>query len=197
MLFTETRLAGAYVIDLQLLQDERGFFARAFCQHEFSEHGLDPNVVQCNLSGSTHRGTLRGLHYQAPPHAEAKLVRCVRGAIYDVIVDVRPDSPTFLEWVGVELTAEAGRALFVPTGFAHGFQTFRDDTEVFYQMSEFYAPGAARGIRWDDPLLGIAWPEEVTCISARDGAYPDLRLPDLIDELTTADDAVAVVADGG
>jgi dTDP-4-dehydrorhamnose 3,5-epimerase len=196
MVLTETRLAGAHVIDLQRLEDERGFFARAFCQREFSEHGLDATVVQCNLSGSTHRGTLRGLHYQLAPRAEAKLVRCVRGAMYDVIVDLRPASSTFLQWVGVVLTAESGRALFVPKGFAHGFQTLEDDTEVFYQMSDFYAPEAARGIRWNDPLLGVAWPEDVRCISARDAACPDLHPSELIDELTAAGGAAAVLADG-
>jgi dTDP-4-dehydrorhamnose 3,5-epimerase len=196
VVFTETRLAGAYVIDLQLLGDERGFFARSFCQREFSEHGLDATIVQCNLSGSTRRGTLRGLHYQLPPRAEAKLVRCVRGAMHDVIVDLRPESSTFLRWVGVELTAESGRALFAPRGFAHGFQTLADDTEVFYQMSELYSPEAARGIRWNDPLLGIAWPEDVRCISARDGSYPDRHPSELIDELTAAGGALAVPADG-
>jgi dTDP-4-dehydrorhamnose 3,5-epimerase len=196
MVFTETRLAGAHVIDLQPMADERGFFARTFCQREFSERGLDATFVQCNLSGSTRRGTLRGLHYQLPPRAEAKLVRCVRGAMYDVIVDLRPESTTFLQWVGVELTAESGRALFVPRGFAHGFETLGDDTEILYQMSEFHAPEAARGIRWNDPLLGITWPEDVRCISARDGAYPDLRPPELIDELKSAGGAHAVLADG-
>lgn len=195
MVFTETRLAGAYLVDLQLLTDDRGFFARTFCQREFSEHGLDASVVQCNVSCSARKGTLRGLHYQVAPSAEAKLVRCLRGAIYDVIVDLRRESSTFLQWVGVELAAETRRALFVPKGFAHGFQTLTDDTEVLYQMSEFYAPDAARGIRWDDPVLGISWPEEVSCISARDRAYPGLRPSELSHDLALPGGGVPVVAD--
>jgi dTDP-4-dehydrorhamnose 3,5-epimerase len=194
MVFTETRLAGAHLVDLQLLEDDRGFFARTFCQREFSLHGLDVNVAQCNLSCSASRGTLRGMHYQAPPFAEAKLVRCLRGAIYDVIVDLRPDSATFLQWIGVELAAETGRALFVPRGFAHGFQTLGDDTHVCYQMSEFYAPEAARGIRWNDPLLGISWPEEVSCMSAKDRTYPELQPSELLSTVTGG--AVPMMADG-
>jgi dTDP-4-dehydrorhamnose 3,5-epimerase len=176
MVFTETKLPGAYIVDLQLLGDDRGFFARTWCQREFSEHGLDASLAQCSLSFSVQKGTLRGLHYQEPPFAETKLVRCTHGAIYDVIVDLRRDSETFLQWIGVELTAQNRRGLIVPKRFAHGFQTLRDDTEVFYQMSEFHAPEAARGIRWNDPLLHIPWPEEVTAISPRDRAVADFRL---------------------
>jgi dTDP-4-dehydrorhamnose 3,5-epimerase len=196
MLFTETQLQGAYIVDLQLLGDDRGFFARTWCQREFSEHGLDAGMVQCSLSYSMRKGTLRGLHYQEPPFAETKLVRCTHGAIYDVIVDLRRGSETFLQWIGVELTAQNRRALVVPKGFAHGFQTLCDDTEVFYQMSEFHAPEAARGIRCNDPLLGISWPEEVTSISPRDREYRDLHPAELIAGLAAADDVVPRVADG-
>src|SRR5262249_17486140 len=168
-----------YIVDLQLLGDDRGFFARTWCQREFSEHGLDASLVQCSLSYSAQKGTLRGLHYQEPPFAETKLVRCTHGAIYDVIVDLRRESETFLQWIGVELTAQNRRGLVVPERFAHGFQTLRDDTEVFYQMSEFHAPDAARGIRWNDPLLGISWPVEVTSISPKDRGFRDLSPPEL------------------
>jgi|SRR5215471_13356145 len=196
MLFTETQLDGAYLVDLQRLEDDRGFFARTWCQREFSDRGLDAALVQCSLSYSARRGTLRGLHFQEPPFAETKLVRCIQGAIYDVIVDLRRDSQTFLQWIGMELTAQNRRALVVPKGFAHGFQTLRDDTEVFYQMSEFHAPDAARGIRWNDPLLGISWAEEVTSISPRDRGYRDLRPAELITGLAAADDVVPTVAHG-
>jgi dTDP-4-dehydrorhamnose 3,5-epimerase len=174
MNFIETGLRGAYRIELERLQDERGFFARSWCQHEFTEHGLDPCVVQCNISFNQHKGTLRGMHYQVAPHAEAKLVRCTRGALYDVIADLRPGSPTYLGWIAVELTAENHTALYVPKGFAHGFQTLEENTEVFYQMSEFYAPLAARGFRWNDPLLNIQWPLAIDAISPKDMAYEDL-----------------------
>jgi dTDP-4-dehydrorhamnose 3,5-epimerase len=172
MIFTETRLAGAYVIDPQLLQDDRGFFARSWCQREFEAHGLTPRVVQANLSYNKRKGTLRGMHYQLPPHAEAKLVRCTRGAILDVIADLRPGSATAGQWIGVELTAENHRMLYVPEGFAHGFQTLADDTEVTYQVSEFYTPGAERGVRYDDPALGITWPLPVSVISEKDRSWP-------------------------
>jgi dTDP-4-dehydrorhamnose 3,5-epimerase len=173
MIFTETRLKGAFEIDLKRLEDERGFFARSFCQHEFEQYGLDPNVVQCNVSFNKTKGTLRGMHYQTPPSAEAKLVRCTRGSIYDVIIDLRPESPTYLQWVGVELAAETRKALYVPKDFAHGFLTLEDDTEVFYQMSEFYAPQSACGIRWNDPVFSICWPAPVRVISERDESLPD------------------------
>jgi dTDP-4-dehydrorhamnose 3,5-epimerase len=173
MIFKELSLVGAYVVELQKHTDERGFFARSWCQREFEEHGLDAQLVQCNISYNARRGTLRGMHYQLPPFAEAKLVRCTRGALYDVIIDLRPNSPTFLRWAAAELTADNRAALYVPQGFAHGFQTLCDDTEVFYQMSEVYAPDCARGVRWDDPLFGVVWPEPAGVISARDQAYED------------------------
>ena len=172
MIFTATRLAGAYLIDPERIEDERGFFARTWCRDEFERQGLNPRLVQCNVSYNHRRGTLRGMHYQAKPHEEAKLVRCTRGAIYDVIVDLRPDSPTYRQWVAVELTAENRRMLYIPEGFAHGFQTLADETEVFYQMSESYHPQSARGVRYDDPALGIAWPLEVAIISEKDRGYP-------------------------
>lgn len=176
MIFNETRLRGVFEIDLAPQQDERGFFARSYCWREFEQHGLNPRVVQCNVSYNRHRGTLRGMHYQAPPASEAKLIRCLRGALYDVVVDLREESPTYCQWFGTELTARPGgpsRMLYVPEGFAHGFLTLEDDTEVFYQMSEFYAPAAARGFRWNDPSFGIGWPEPVRVISERDQEYPD------------------------
>lgn len=174
MKFLPTPLAGAYLVELEPLEDERGFFARSFCQNEFRALGLDPVVAQCNVSFNRRRGTLRGLHYQAEPHAEAKLVRCTRGAIWDVIVDLRSNSPTARQWFAAELTAENRRSLYVPAGFAHGFQTLADDTEVFYQMSEFYHPEAARGIRWDDPVLAIPWPIKDAVVSPRDRGFPRL-----------------------
>jgi len=176
MLFQPTKLDGAYLIDLQKLEDERGFFARAWCANEFAEHGLDSNLVQCNVSFNTQQGTLRGMHYQAELCAETKLVRCTSGAIYDVIIDLRPASPTFLQWTGVTLSAENRLMLYVPKGFAHGFQTLADGSEVFYQMSDFYAPAYAQGLRWNDPLFNIQWPRAVTMISARDQQYADYQV---------------------
>ena len=175
MKFTETHLAGAYVLDLEQREDERGFFARTFCAHEFEDLGLKPAVAQANVSFNHRRGTLRGFHYQLPPLTETKLVRCVRGAIHDVIVDLRPDSPTRFEHVGVDLTAENRRALFVPELFAHAYLTLEDDTEVEYMVSEFYAPGAERGLRYDDPRLGVRWPIEVAVVSEKDAAWPLLE----------------------
>jgi len=171
MLFIETKLKGAYLIDLDKNEDERGFFARSWCVDEFEEYGLNTQMVQCNISFNKKRGTLRGMHYQVAPFEEAKLVRCTMGAIYDVIIDLRSDSPTHQEWVSVELTAQNRRALYVPEGFAHGFQTLVDKTEVFYQMSEFFHSEYARGVRWDDPVFGIAWPIEKVIISNRDKTY--------------------------
>jgi dTDP-4-dehydrorhamnose 3,5-epimerase len=173
MIFTPTELKDATIIDIEPFQDERGFFARTWCQREFAEHGLVANVVQANSSHNRHRGTLRGMHFQRAPHAETKLVRVVRGAIYDVIIDLRPESPTFKGWVGIELTAENRRALYVPEGCAHGFQTLADDTEVMYQVSAFYAPGAEGGVRHDDPAFAIRWPLPVSVISPKDAAWPD------------------------
>jgi dTDP-4-dehydrorhamnose 3,5-epimerase len=176
MIFTETKLQGAFIIDIDRIEDERGFFARTWCQREFEAHGLCTQLVQCNISFNKHKGTLRGMHYQAAPRAEAKLVRCTSGAIYDVIIDLRPDSPTFRQWLAVELTADNRRMLFIPQGFAHGFQTLAHDTEVFYQMSQFYAPEYARGVRWDDPAFGVSWPAEKRVISKRDQGFPDFLL---------------------
>jgi dTDP-4-dehydrorhamnose 3,5-epimerase len=176
MIFSETKLPGAYLIEPQRLADERGFFARTWCRREFEAHGLDASLAQCNISFNRQAGTLRGMHYQVAPSAEAKLVRCTMGAIYDVIIDLRPGSPTFLQHIGVELTVENRAMLFIPEGFAHGFQTLADSTEVSYQMSEFYAPEHARGVRWDDPAFGIVWPLPVSIISEKDRALPDVDL---------------------
>lgn len=158
MIFKETRLKGAYVIELEQLQDERGFFARSFCQKEFEDHGLNPSIVQCNISYNKKKGTLRGMHYQIAPHEEAKLVSCIRGSIYDVIIDLRPDSDTYSQWFAIELSANNYKMSYAPRGFAHGFQTLEDNTVVLYQMSEFYHPECARGVRWNDSAFGIEWP---------------------------------------
>lgn len=172
MRFLEIALPGTYVIELEPISDERGFFARSWCRDEFQRHGLNPNLVQCNISFNKNRGTLRGMHYQVKPFEECKLVRCTSGAIYDVIVDLRPDSPTFRKWVGIELNAKNRRMLYAPEGVAHGFQTLEDNTEVFYQMSESYRPEAARGVRWDDPTFGISWPLGEVILSERDASFP-------------------------
>ncbi len=172
MIFLPTPLAGAYVLEMEPRGDERGFFARSFCQEEFEKLGLNPHIAQTNVSYNKRRGTLRGMHYQAPPHAEAKLVRCTRGAIWDAIIDLRPDSPTFKRWHAVELSAANRRALYVPEGFAQGFQSIVDETEVLYYMSHPYRPESARGLRWDDPAFGIAWPVADPLLSARDRALP-------------------------
>jgi len=171
--FTETALPGAYVVDLEKFTDERGYFARAWCRREFRAQGLEEELVQASLSFNARRGTLRGMHFQVPPFAEAKLVRCVRGALYDVMIDLRPRSRTFLRWISVELTAANGRMVYIPRGFAHGFKTLEDETEILYQMTEFYAPEYARGVRWNDPLFHIAWPEGRITIAPRDDQYPD------------------------
>lgn len=176
MKFTETRLKGAYIVEPELMSDERGFFARTWCVREFASVGLEARLVQCNISFNRSNGTLRGMHYQVPPFEEDKLVRCTRGAIYDVIVDLRRNSETFGKHIGVTLTVENRTMLHIPKGFAHGFLTLEDDTEVHYQMSEFYAPDCARGLRWDDLSLGIKWPGEVRIISEKDRSYPDIDL---------------------
>lgn len=173
MIFSETKLEGAYIIELERLKDERGFFARAWCRKEFEDHGLTPRLAQANVSRSTKKGTLRGMHYQIAPYQEAKLLRCTNGAVYDVIIDLRPGSPTYTQWVGVELTAENYRMFYVPEGFGHGFVTLQNDTEVTYLVSQFYTPGSERGIRWDDPTFGIDWPIEVQVISDKDKSWPD------------------------
>lgn len=172
MRFIPTSLVGAYLIEPELISDERGFFARTYCRDEFAHKGLNPSLVQCNISYNKVRGTLRGMHYQKWPHPEAKLVRCTQGGIYDVIVDLRTDSSTFTQWFGVELTAENRKALYVPEGFAHGFLTLMDDTEVLYQLSEFFHAECAAGIRWNDPLFAINWPRKIIVISDRDARYP-------------------------
>jgi dTDP-4-dehydrorhamnose 3,5-epimerase len=174
VIFDETRLPGAYTIDLERREDPRGFFARTFCANEFAEHGLNTRIVQANVSWNPRQGTLRGMHFQRAPHAEVKVVRATRGAIRDVIIDLRPESPTFKEWIAVDLTAENGRALYVPEGFAHGFQTLVPDCEVHYLVTEFYTPEAEGGVRWDDPAFGIEWPDpENAFLSEKDAAWPD------------------------
>jgi dTDP-4-dehydrorhamnose 3,5-epimerase len=176
MRFTATKLPGVFLVEPERFEDDRGFFTRSWSQREFAAAGLDDRLVECNISFNRRRGTLRGMHYQTAPHAQPKLVRCTLGAIYDVVVDLRPESPTFKQWVACELTATNRLMLYVPAGLAHGFQTLADDTEVFYQMAEVYAPGCAAGVRWDDPAFGIAWPDNdgrERIIVARDRAYPD------------------------
>ena len=172
MIFTETELKGAFLIEIEPRHDSRGFFSRTFCMKEFEAHGLKPIVAQCNLSFNYRKGTVRGMHYQIPPVSESKLVRCTQGAIYDVIVDLRPDSPTYRAHIGVELTAQNRCALYVPEMFAHGFQTLADETEVSYQMGEFYAPGYDRGFRYDDSAFKIVMPLPVSQISEKDQSWP-------------------------
>ncbi len=198
MIFVETKLKGAYLIEIQKLEDDRGFFARSYCFREFEAHGLNPRVVQCNISYNAKKGTLRGMHYQVPPYEEAKLVRCTMGSIYDVIVDIRPNSATYSQWIGVELSSTRFTAssfqltllyvspltahymmLYIPEGFAHGFITMEDNTEVFYQMSEFYAPDSAKGIRWNDPAFDIQWPLEPAVMSEKDRNYADFSRKDV------------------
>lgn len=174
MIFAPTQLGGACLIDIEPREDERGFFARTWCREELAAHGLDIEIAQESLSYNRHRGTVRGLHFQRSPHEETKIVRCTRGAVFDVIVDLRPRSPTYLRWHGFELTAQNRRAIYIPKGYAHGFQSLTDEAEVAYQISAFYAPGAAAGYRYDDAALGIAWPLPVTVISARDLEWPAL-----------------------
>ncbi len=172
MIFTESSLPGAYTIDMVRAQDERGFFARSFCAEEFAARGLPSEMPQSSVSYNVRKGTLRGLHYQTPPHGEAKLVRCTAGAVFDVIVDLRSDSPTQRLWFGAELTADNRRAIFIPKGFAHGFITLRDDTELLYMISVPHAPESESGLRWNDPTLAVQWPIEPVVISARDAALP-------------------------
>jgi dTDP-4-dehydrorhamnose 3,5-epimerase len=174
VIFTETKLQGAFIIDLERREDERGFFARAFCQNEFTEHGLNPTIAQANVAYNHRRGTLRGMHFQFPPAAETKLVRCPRGAILDIIVDLRPESPTYLEHIAVELNEENHRGLYVPERFAHGYQVLEDDTETSYQVGEFYTPGVEGGLMYDDPRLGLEWPLPVAVISEKDAQWPSL-----------------------
>ncbi len=175
IIFRQTSLAGVIEVEMQPHRDERGFFARSWCETEFRENGLNPKLVQCSISFNERKGTLRGVHYQAPPYPEAKLVRCTRGALFDVALDLRPDSPSYLRSIGVELTAGNHRALYIPEGCAHGFLTLEENTEALYQMSEFYHPETARGVRWNDPAFGISWPSTVQVISERDRSFPDFK----------------------
>lgn len=172
MKFTPGAIVGSYIIDLDRRQDERGYFARAWCEREFSEQGLSTRIVQVNVGVSRVRGTLRGMHYQRAPHAEVKIMRCQRGVVFDVIVDLRPESSTYLHWLGVELSAENGRMLYAPEGCAHGYLTLSDDAELSYSTSEVYAPQYATGVRFDDPAFGIQWPEAVQVISDQDRNWP-------------------------
>ena len=176
MIFRSTGIEGAWVIEAERLEDERGFFARTWDAEQFEQHGLNPRLAQCSISYNRARGTLRGLHYQVAPHEEAKVVRCTAGAIFDVALDLRPESATFRRWFGVELSAENRRGLYVPEGCAHGFLTLDDGCEVHYQISQSYAPEAAAGVRWNDPAFAIRWPGEVVVINERDRSYPDFRV---------------------
>jgi len=172
MIFTQTPLPGAFVLDIERREDARGFFARTWCRDEMAAHGLNTDMAQCSVSLSRQKGTVRGMHYQEKPHEETKLVRCTQGAIYDVLVDLRPASPMFGRWTAVELTQSNRRQVYIPAGVAHGFQTLAEDAEVFYQISEFYHPESAQGVRWNDPRFGIPWPLADAVVSARDSAFP-------------------------
>jgi dTDP-4-dehydrorhamnose 3,5-epimerase len=176
MKFVETKLKGAFLIDPELLEDERGFFARTCCRKEFEQHGLNFGWVQCNISYNKRKGTLRGMHYQVDPYAEVKLVRCTMGAIYDVIIDLRRDSKSYGQWIAAELSADNRKMIYIPQGFAHGFQTLVDNSEIFYQMSAFYAPECARAVRWNDPQFKIQWPEAERTISEKDQTIKDFDL---------------------
>jgi dTDP-4-dehydrorhamnose 3,5-epimerase len=175
VIFTETKLKGAFVVDIERREDSRGFFARAFCQHEFAAHGLKPVIAQANIAFNRQKGTVRGMHFQFPPSAETKFVRATRGAIVDIIVDLRPESPTYLQHVAVELSEDNGRAIYVPERFAHGYQVLRDQTETSYQVGEFYTPGAEGGLLYDDPRLGLEWPLPMTVMSDKDRAWKPLE----------------------
>lgn len=177
MLFKEAKLKGAFIVELEPIEDERGFFARSFCKKEFEKWGLNPNIAQCNVSYNKKKGTLRGMHYQVAPHEETRMVSCTSGTIYDVIIDLRPDSPTYCKWMAVELNANDHKMFYIPEGFAHGFQTIEDNTTVFYQMTEFYHPKSAKGIRWNDSAFQINWPiiKEDIIISEKDRSYTDFR----------------------
>jgi dTDP-4-dehydrorhamnose 3,5-epimerase len=189
MIFKETKLKGAFIIDLQRQEDDRGFFARTYCQREFTDHGLDPTIAQANIAHNARKGTMRGMHFQFPPAAETKFVRCLRGAIVDMIVDVRPESPTYLQHVAVELTGENGRSLYIPQRFAHGYQVLEDETTTSYQMGEFYAPALECGLRYDDPQLGLEWPLPVTEISEKDSNWKFLEVlePELRSKMRVSD----------
>ncbi len=173
MIFTETKLKGAYIVEIKQLSDERGFFGRSWCKREMEEHGLNGNVVQANTSLSKYKGTMRGMHYQKHPYEETKFLRCTKGAVYDVIVDLRKDSPTFLQWIGMELTEDNYKMIYVPEKFAHGFVTLTDNSEVTYLVTQFYTPGAEAGLRYNDEKLNIQWPVPVTVVSEKDKIHPD------------------------
>jgi dTDP-4-dehydrorhamnose 3,5-epimerase len=178
VIFEETKLSGAFIISVEKREDERGFFGRAWCLRELEEHGIFKNFVQANVSFNHQKGTLRGLHYQIDPYQEVKFMRCTRGAMYDVIVDLRPQSPTYKQWIGVELTADNYKMLYVPEGFAHGYQTLEDNTEVFYPTTQFYSPVAERGLRWNDPTFAISWPiPDKPIISEKDNSWADYTSP--------------------
>jgi dTDP-4-dehydrorhamnose 3,5-epimerase len=176
MIFSKTVIPDAFIISLNRNEDERGFFARTFCRSEFTEHGLNPDLVQCSISFNKQRGTLRGMHFQKPPYEETKVVRCTMGAMFDVIIDLRPDSPTFKQWLSFELNAENRSMLYIPPGLAHGFLTLEDNTEMLYQMSDRYVPESAAGVRWNDTAFGIKWPETPRIISVKDQEYTDFIL---------------------
>lgn len=176
MIFKETAVKDAYIIEIERRTDDRGFFARTWCRKEFEAQGLNTNLVQANVAFNIKRGTLRGMHYQISPYEETKLIRCTKGAIYDVIIDIRRNSPTYMKWIGAELTADNYRMLYVPEGFAHGYQTLQDNSEVSYQVSQFYTPNSEQGVRWNDPAFKITWPEtEKVIISEKDRSWPDYR----------------------
>jgi dTDP-4-dehydrorhamnose 3,5-epimerase len=180
MIFRETKLSGVFIIEPDIIEDERGFFASSWTRDEFSRHGLNSRLAQCNISYNKRSGTVRGMHFQRAPHAEAKLVRCTRGAIYDVAIDLRLDSPTQYGWVAAELTGDNHRMLYIPEEFAHGYQTLTDDSEIFYQISEYYHPESAGGVRWNDPAFNIAWPLPLSVIAQRDATYPLLNLSQVL-----------------
>jgi dTDP-4-dehydrorhamnose 3,5-epimerase len=179
MIFTELELKGAFLVEVKKIEDERGFFGRAWCKNEFIEHGLNANFVQINTSFSKKKGTIRGMHFQVDPYQEAKFIRCTRGRIFDVIIDLRPDSPTFMKWIGNELSADNYRMVYVPGNFAHGFVTLEDNSEVYYPVTEFYTPGAERGLRYNDPAFNIQWPIEITTTSAKDVSHKDFTMDSL------------------
>lgn len=171
MIFTETKLKGAFLVEIKKLEDERGFFGRAWCQKEFEEHGINTTIRQINTSASVKKGTIRGMHYQIDPYQESKFIRCTRGSVYDVIIDLRPDSPTFMQWVGHELSESNYRMVYVPGNFAHGVVSLEDNSEIYYPVSEFYTPGAERGLRYNDPAFNIEWPIEITEVSDKDKSH--------------------------
>ncbi len=176
MIFTETKLKGAFIIEIQKLEDERGFFGRAWCQKEFEEYGLNPNICQINTSYTKKKGTIRGLHYQVNPYQETKFIRCTRGRIFDIIIDLRPGSPTFMQWIGNELSSANYKMVYVPENFAHGILTLEDNSEIYYPVTQFYTSGAERGIRWNDPAFNIKWPIEVEIVSDKDNSHPDFDI---------------------